>query len=582
MNQWPWSVLETDAGADERTVRRAYARILKQQRADDDPDAFQALRNAYEHALQLARNAAAEGTTVAVDAAVPEPARQGVNEASGADTRDVAPSAVAERPPVRQRTPSTDSLPLHASDPAAEAAQIWAEFTADAASVTSRREIKVLFGSIVNIALRDELEWAALMYCLRDDIPPDSRTDIADALNWRDNAAHLFARNAYLAGQALSKIFAQEEYAQARRHFPHAVALLERPSPRLAKALFALRARTRHREMEQLLYALQVSFGNARNLRFDGERIAFWRNACLLRTKAIHLCMTAPAAGLWCGLLLEKALSGLAPAGVGGRSWTAQGSIAVFAMLLTTLVYGIVEFRAPTLSQRWRRVARERMPVRYGWIVLWVAATCAAYADSRMGAVTSAALAALSIATWWALAVHGWPRLAGLAIIAVYAACGFGFVGYYMLFASGSWMVPLGQAVLYGMFAGFVQMELHAMVERRRALRIAATVAWFAAGVTVAFSLMGMQLSDFSPAWSEPTWSAYAALIVVGSMLGTMQWAQLGQILPQTFLGLMYMLWTALAIAQPRFAAFVALCLMSYWIVQGMRRQHVAVKDRTT
>lgn len=91
MNQWPWSVLETDAGADERTVRRAYARILKQQRADDDPDAFQALRNAYEHALQLTRNAAAEGTTVAVDAAAPEPARQGVNEASGADTRDVAP-----------------------------------------------------------------------------------------------------------------------------------------------------------------------------------------------------------------------------------------------------------------------------------------------------------------------------------------------------------------------------------------------------------------------------------------------------------------------------------------------------------
>jgi hypothetical protein len=48
---WPWSVLGIEATGDLVAVKRAYAVKLKQARPDDDPQAYQALRAAYESAL---------------------------------------------------------------------------------------------------------------------------------------------------------------------------------------------------------------------------------------------------------------------------------------------------------------------------------------------------------------------------------------------------------------------------------------------------------------------------------------------------------------------------------------------------
>lgn len=50
-----WGVLELDRNADERSIKRQYAKLLKVNRPDDDPEAFQRLREAYEYALNWAR-----------------------------------------------------------------------------------------------------------------------------------------------------------------------------------------------------------------------------------------------------------------------------------------------------------------------------------------------------------------------------------------------------------------------------------------------------------------------------------------------------------------------------------------------
>lgn len=50
-----WTVLDLPDDADERSIRRRYAQLLKVHRPDEDPVAFQHLREAYERALQLAR-----------------------------------------------------------------------------------------------------------------------------------------------------------------------------------------------------------------------------------------------------------------------------------------------------------------------------------------------------------------------------------------------------------------------------------------------------------------------------------------------------------------------------------------------
>ncbi|WP_018693021.1 J domain-containing protein [Algicola sagamiensis] len=54
--QNPWEFLEITSAATEREVKRAYAKKLKQHRPDQDPEGFKQLREAYEFALNHAKN----------------------------------------------------------------------------------------------------------------------------------------------------------------------------------------------------------------------------------------------------------------------------------------------------------------------------------------------------------------------------------------------------------------------------------------------------------------------------------------------------------------------------------------------
>lgn len=51
----PWTLLGLSADADVRSIKRRYAQLLKDTRPDDDADAFQRLRHAYELALDIAQ-----------------------------------------------------------------------------------------------------------------------------------------------------------------------------------------------------------------------------------------------------------------------------------------------------------------------------------------------------------------------------------------------------------------------------------------------------------------------------------------------------------------------------------------------
>jgi hypothetical protein len=65
-----WPILDLDEGAGEAEIRRAYARCLRQNGPDDDPDAFQALRAEYDSAIASLRGKKTEPAYVPVE---PEP-----------------------------------------------------------------------------------------------------------------------------------------------------------------------------------------------------------------------------------------------------------------------------------------------------------------------------------------------------------------------------------------------------------------------------------------------------------------------------------------------------------------------------
>ena len=52
---WPWSELGLESTDDVRTIKKAYARLLKQTRPDEHPEAFQRLHQAYKEALASAQ-----------------------------------------------------------------------------------------------------------------------------------------------------------------------------------------------------------------------------------------------------------------------------------------------------------------------------------------------------------------------------------------------------------------------------------------------------------------------------------------------------------------------------------------------
>ncbi|MFC6479221.1 J domain-containing protein [Pseudomonas asuensis] len=55
-----WDILGLDEEVDERTIKRQYAKLLKVHRPDEDAEAFQQLREAYEEALSWVRERIAD------------------------------------------------------------------------------------------------------------------------------------------------------------------------------------------------------------------------------------------------------------------------------------------------------------------------------------------------------------------------------------------------------------------------------------------------------------------------------------------------------------------------------------------
>lgn len=87
-----WSILGVPADADERTIKRSYAALLKEHRPDEDLDAFQRLREAYEQALLILRRHEGQGEHIVSSIITPVPPRETSLGPISAALTDISPA----------------------------------------------------------------------------------------------------------------------------------------------------------------------------------------------------------------------------------------------------------------------------------------------------------------------------------------------------------------------------------------------------------------------------------------------------------------------------------------------------------
>jgi hypothetical protein len=186
-----WTLLGIAPTADVREIKRAYARLLKQTRPDDDPEGFQRLREALEAALAQAPRVRPEGVTVSPVPASIEPVL--VEHAFPAGPFPSAASA-----------PSSASLRPQLLRALREGASEAAVQLLDAALAAGDIDERMAMG-----------DWLLDLCCNDSSVPPSFFQAAQERFAWLDEEPHTSGRQRRLArlAQRRGQIRAQEVLA---------------------------------------------------------------------------------------------------------------------------------------------------------------------------------------------------------------------------------------------------------------------------------------------------------------------------------------------------------------------------------
>jgi len=245
-----WDILGTEPTSDERAIKRAYARQLKVTRPDDDPVAFQQLRDAYEFALRHAPMFAAQWQEQGQQAETTAPAKPTLeSEPAAVQPAPAAPAelwgVVAQEDAPAIETPAApEKWDGGVHDPIEEANAQWQAFLVRARHDDPHAVLRDFLqrSELLNLDVREEFELCALHYCASADYDIAIRGSLFDSFGWNAGHAFLARHHPELMHNAMARYRADRSYAlfldNRDRHRGIACLLSQQPPSAYGRQLF--------------------------------------------------------------------------------------------------------------------------------------------------------------------------------------------------------------------------------------------------------------------------------------------------------------------------------------------------------
>ncbi|NVI80178.1 J domain-containing protein [Janthinobacterium sp. BJB401] len=413
-----WAILGTEPTGDERALKRAYAKRLKVTRPEDDPAAFQELREAYEYALRHAHLFAeefpeAQAAVAAVETPVMETAELwGVIDEPAREAQEPhEPPAELWGVIAQEPAPPSELWGVVAIDPAQEAASLWQAFLEHSRHADASEVLAGILqdDAMLNLDVREEFDLCALRYCASAGYDLALREALFEQLGWDRDFSYLARSHGDLVRAAVQRYRADRSFAHFsdnRDSYPGLDCIMSQQSPSAyARQLFDQKFTLQLRE---LLHAIRWQHAEMLAWKLDTDLFEQWEHAVHAKR---YFKQTALASG-GLGFVLHFMLAGvLDAAGFKLADTAAYASLLGFqALAFSLLAMHALRWPTPLFArlEALQEALQDRLPMLWqrpglrqlGWIAPYLVLALLLFLPERsdsMRLVTAAGLCASAL-----------------------------------------------------------------------------------------------------------------------------------------------------------------------------------------